>query len=113
MFFLSDGMNDLLCLEDSFGNLASFFSVFHEEKTQKQIGRHVVCKCKEDEFEGTPILDLWERFRLSLGHEFIGKKVRPSKDSVLGLWTSEASCSEKDSTFWISALKKAVLTICW
>ena len=51
-------MNDPLCLEDSFGNLASFFSVFHEEKTQKQIGRHVVCKCKEDEFEGTPILDL-------------------------------------------------------
>ena len=58
MFFLRDGMNNPLCLEDSFGNLASFFSVFHEEKTQKQIGRHVVCKCKEDEFEGIPILDL-------------------------------------------------------
>ena len=29
----------------------------------------------------SPILDLWNRFRKSLGHEFIGKKATPSRDS--------------------------------
>ena len=37
----------------------------------------------------SPILDLWKRFWMSLGHEFIGKKTRPSRDSVLELWSSE------------------------
>ena len=35
--------------------------------------------------------DLWKRFRMSAGHEFIGKKARPSSDSVLQLWSSAAS----------------------
>ena len=43
---------------------------------------------------------------MSLGHEFVGKKTRPSK-------SSEASCSERESIFCISAFKKAALTICW
>ena len=29
----------------------------------------------------SPIPDLWKRFRMSPGHEFIGKKARPSRDS--------------------------------
>ena len=50
---------------------------------------------------------------MSPGHEFIEKKARPLKDSVLELWSSDASCSERDNIFCISAFKKAVLTICW
>ena len=45
-------MNDPLCLEDSFWNLASISLVFNEGKIQEQIGGHVVSKCKEDKFEG-------------------------------------------------------------
>ena len=61
----------------------------------------------------SPISDLWKRFRMSPGHEFIGKKARPSRDSVLEFWSSEALCVERDSIFCISAFKKDVLTICW
>ena len=39
----------------------------------------------------SPGSDLWTRFRMSAGHEFIGKKARPSNDSVLQLWSSAAS----------------------
>ena len=35
MFFLRDGVNDPLYLEDAFGNLARVLSVFDEEKIQK------------------------------------------------------------------------------
>ena len=61
----------------------------------------------------SPISDLWKRFQTSLVHEFTGKKAKPSRDSVLDLWSSWASYSERDSIFCISAFKKAVLTICW
>ena len=61
----------------------------------------------------SPIPDFWKGFRMSLGHVFIGKKARPSWDSVFQLCRSEASCSETDNIFCISAFKKAVLTICW
>ena len=60
----------------------------------------------------SPISDLWKKFRMSPGHEFIGKKARPSRDLVLKLLSSEASCSQRDSIFCISAFKKVVLTIC-
>ena len=36
---------------------------------------------------------------MSLGHEFIGKKARPSRDSLLQFWSFLASCSERDSIF--------------
>ena len=50
---------------------------------------------------------------MSFGHEFIGKKVGLSGDSVLEFWSSEASCSEKDIiSFCISAFKKAMLANC-
>ena len=49
---------------------------------------------------------------MSLGYEFIGKKAKPSKELVLEFRSSWASYSERDSTFYISAFKKAVLTIC-
>ena len=99
MFFLRDGVNDPLYLEDLFGNLARVLPVFNEEKIQEQMGGHVVSKCKEDKFEGDnvtnfgfvkEISDLWKRFWMSPGHEFIGKKARPSRYSVLELWISEA-----------------------
>ena len=61
----------------------------------------------------SPISDLQKRFRMSPRHEFIGKKARPSRDCVLGLWSSEASCTERDSIFCICVFKKAVLVICW
>ena len=48
VFFLKDGMNNLLCLEDLFGNLARILLVFNEEKIQEQMGGHVVSICKED-----------------------------------------------------------------
>ena len=37
------------------------------------------------------ISDLWKRCRMSPGHEQIGKKVSPSRDSVLETWSAEAS----------------------
>ena len=40
----------------------------------------------------SPIMDLWKRFGMSPGHELIGKKARPLRDSVFELWSSEASC---------------------
>ena len=61
----------------------------------------------------SPISDLWKRLRMSPSHEFIGIKARPSRDSVLELRSSEASCAERDSIFCISAFKKDVLAICW
>ena len=51
MFFLRDGMNNLLCLMDSFGSLAGVLLVSNEEEIQEQMGGHVVSKCKEEEFE--------------------------------------------------------------
>ena len=80
------------------------------------MGGHIVSKCKKDEFEGVGVTNfgfIEEIPDFLSGHEFIGKKARPSRDSVLELWSSEASCSERDSIFCISAFKKAVLTICW
>ena len=59
------------------------------------------------------ISDLWKKFQMSLGYEFIGKKAKPSRKLVLKVWSSWASCSERDSIFCISASKKAVLIICW
>ena len=60
----------------------------------------------------SPISDLWKKIQISLVHEFIGEKAKPSSDSGLEFWSSWASCSERDSIFCISAFKKAVLTIC-
>ena len=37
IFFVRDGMNNALCLENSFGNLGRVLSVFNEEKIQKKI----------------------------------------------------------------------------
>ena len=48
-------MNDPVCLEDSFGNLARVLPVINEENIPKQIGGHVVFKCKEDKFEGVGV----------------------------------------------------------
>ena len=48
-------MNDLLYLKDSFGNFARVLPILNEEKIQKQIGRHLVSKCKEDEFQGASV----------------------------------------------------------
>ena len=39
----------------------------------------------------SPISDLWKRCRMSPGHEQIGKKARPSRDSVLEVCSAEAS----------------------
>lgn len=50
------------------------------------------------------ILDLWKKFWVSLGHKFIRKKARPSRDSVLEFWSSDASCSKRESIFRISAM---------
>ena len=57
MFFLMDGMNDPLCLENSFRNLGRVAPVFNEEKIHWQIGGHVVSECKEEEFEGIGVIN--------------------------------------------------------
>ena len=44
MFFLRDGMNDPLYLEDLFGNFSRALTVFNEEKILKQIEGIVVSK---------------------------------------------------------------------
>ena len=66
MSFLRDGMNDPLCLTELFGNLARVLSVFNEEKIQEQIGKHIVTKCKEDEFEGISVTNF--RFMEEISH---------------------------------------------
>ena len=38
VFFLRDEMNDPVCLEDSFENLARVLLAFNEEKIQEQMG---------------------------------------------------------------------------
>lgn len=106
ILFLRDGMNNSLCLENSFGNLGCVIpvggSMFFQNA--KKINLKVSV---------SPILGLWKRFKISLVCEFIGKKVKPSRNPVLEFWSSWASCSERDRIFCISAFKKAVLTICW
>ena len=48
-------MNYPLCLDDSFRNFARILSVFNEEEVQKEIGGHVVTKCKEDKIGGISV----------------------------------------------------------
>ena len=94
-FFIRDEINAPLCLENSFGNLVRVLPVLNEEKTEEQIGRHVASKRKEDEFEGINVTN----FGCLLGMDLLGKKARPSRDSVLEFWSSDASCSERDRFF--------------
>ena len=105
-------MNDPLYLENSFGNLARYLM---KRKFRSKWGEMLFPNAKRINLKVSlsPILDLWKRFRMSSGHEFTGKKARLSRDSVLELWSSEVSCSERDSIFCISAFKKTVLAVCW
>ena len=77
-------MNDPLCLEDSFGNLARISPVFNEEKIQEQMGNTLFANAKimNLKVSTSSILDLWNRLQMSLGHEFIGKKTLPSRNSL-------------------------------
>ena len=113
--FLRDRINNRLCLENLFGNLNRVLPVFNEEKIQEEIGEIIVQNATEINLKVSmsPISDLWKRFEMSLGYDFIWKKVKSSRDSVLEFWSSWASCSEKDNIFCISAFKMTVLTICW
>ena len=52
-------------------------------------------------------------FRCLLAIKLLGKKARTLRESALELWCSDASCSERDSIFCISAFRVAALTICW
>ena len=60
MFFLRDGMNDPLYLEDSFGNLARVLPVFNEEKIQQHRGDILFPNAKRMNLKVSvlPILDL-------------------------------------------------------
>ena len=55
VFFLRDGVNDPLYLEDSFVNFARVLTLFNEEKIQEQMRGHIVSRCKEDKFEGVGV----------------------------------------------------------
>ena len=107
-------MNDPLYLEDSFGNLG-FLQYLRRRKFRSKWRDMLFPNARRMDLKGlvAPISDLWNRFRMALSHKFIGKKARPSSDSVLELQSSEASCSERDSIFYISAFKKALSAICW
>ena len=61
MFFLRDGMNDPLYLEDSFGNLARVLPIFNEEKTQEKMGDMLFANTKRMNLKVSmsPILDSW------------------------------------------------------
>ena len=100
---------------DSFGNLAKFFRYLMKREFRGKYGDMLFPNAKRMNLKVSvsPISDLWKIFQMSLGHEFIGRRTKPSRDSLLKLWSSEASRSERDSIFCISAFKKAVLTICW
>ena len=91
-------MNDPLYLEDLFGNLARVRPVFNEEKIQEQMGGwvgwggggYVVSKCKEDEFEGVGVTN----FGYPLAMNLLEKK-QDHQRTVLKLWSTKASCSER------------------
>ena len=51
----------------------------------------------------SPISDLWKRFRMSLGHEFTGKKSKTIKRLSVRTLELHSSYSEKESNFCISA----------
>ena len=91
MFFLKDGMSDSLCLENSFGNLGRFLLVLNGKKIQDQIKDTLFPNVKRMTLKVLvlPFLDLWKRFRMSLGHEFIGKNSKAIKGvsvRILDLW---------------------------
>ena len=88
--FLRDRMNNPLCLENLFGNLNRVLLVFNEEKIQEEIGEIIVQNATENNLKVSmsPISDLWKRFEMSLGYDFIWKKVQLSRDSVLEFWSS-------------------------
>ena len=69
--------------------------VLNEEEIWEEIEGHIASKCKEDEFEGIDVTN----FGCLLGMDLLGKKARPSRDSVLEFWSSDASCSERDRFF--------------
>lgn len=50
VFFLRNEINDPLCLENSIENLGRVSPVFKKEKVHEQIGKHVVSKCKENQW---------------------------------------------------------------
>ena len=72
-------------MEDSFGNLARISPVFNEEKIQEQMGDTLFpnANMMNLKISVSWISDLWKRLQMSLGHEFIGKKAWPSRESVL------------------------------
>ena len=61
--------------------------VFNEEKIQEEMGDMLFPNAKRMNLKMSvsPISELWKRFRMSLGHEFIAKEARSSRDSVLEL----------------------------
>ena len=79
-------MNYSLYLEDTFGNL--FGRYLMRRKLSSKWGDMLLPKVKRMNLKVSvsSISDLWKRFQMSLGHEFIGKKARPSTDSVLDLF---------------------------
>ena len=52
------GTNHQLCLVNPFCNFGWFLPIFNKEKVQEQIRGYFASKWKEDEFEGTSVINL-------------------------------------------------------
>ena len=67
------------------GILVGFFGYLMKRKFKSKWGDMLFPNAKRTNFKVSvsPISDLWKRCWMSPGHEQIGKKARPSRDSVL------------------------------
>ena len=90
-----------MCLENWFGYLDRVLPVFNEEKIQEKIEGMLFWNAKKITLKvsASPTSDFWKKFQMSLGYEFIWKKAKPLRDSVLEFWSSWTSRSERDSIF--------------
>ena len=75
------------------GILVGFFRYLMKRKFKSKWGDMLFPKAKRANLKVSvpPFSDLWKRCWMSPGHEQIRKKAMPSRDSVLEVWSTEAS----------------------
>ena len=75
------------------GILVGFFWYLMKREVKSKWGNMFFPNAKRTNLKVSvsPISDLWKRCWISPGYEQIGKKLRPSRDSVLEVWSAETS----------------------
>ena len=75
------------------GILLAFFQYLIRRKFRSKWGGMLFSNTKRTNLKVlvSPISDLWKRYQMPVGHEQIIKKARPSRDSVLEVWSAKVS----------------------